>query len=88
MLYSALEIESDAFWMSISSSGFKVIISRRVEMLLSITKTSAWMSAFPIGASPALAEMFQAMQRAVKFRKMHVDQQKCTSSLYSEHESD
>lgn len=71
MLYSALEIESDAFWQAITSNGFKAIISKRTAALLSITKTSAWMSAFPASDNPLLAEIFQAMQRAVKYWKVH-----------------
>ena len=87
MLYSALEIEFDAFWQSITATGFKSIISGHVAALIPITQNSSWMSSFPKSDNTALDEVFQGMERAVKLKKVHMQaQDKHTSS--SDQESD
>jgi hypothetical protein len=88
MLYSALEIESDAFWMSITASGFKAMIFKYATALIPITKSSLWMSTFPKSDDSVLNELFQGMLRAVQYKSVHNKTQKAASGSYSEDEED
>ena len=81
MLYAALEIESDAFWSSISEKGYKAAVDRQLRVCKSLHTSHTWLNTFPSSQDPVLAESFQGVARAIKFSKTHAKQQnKCNTS--------
>ena len=86
MLHAALEIESDAFWTSITTSGFKTVIARYAKASKSLTTSHSWLERFPAADNVHLADTFQAIIRAIKWNKLHVKQQNKYSSDGSDQE--
>ena len=80
LLHAALEIESDAFWTSITSTGFKMMILRHTKVAKALTTSHSWLEKFPNAENANSVETFQAILRAVKWGRVHAKQQNKYSS--------
>jgi len=75
VLYTALELEGDIFWMSLTSSGFKASVTRYTGDLRNLAASRDWIDAFPEAENPVSQAIFDAFQRAIRLSKMHAKQQ-------------
>lgn len=75
MLFTAIEMENEVFWRSMTSARYADYISSRVEHLKRMSTTSAWMSAFSVSPEPDIAAVYKLMQKAVKYRSVHQREQ-------------
>lgn len=71
LLYSALQIEEDTFWQSITSAGFSAAIAGYMRSIKALSTTHAWLSTFPASNDPKNERIFAAMSRAIKYRYLH-----------------
>lgn len=75
ILHSALEIENEVFWLSMTSAGYAGYIARRVETLKNMSNTSAWMDDFSRHTDPSQNAVYNSMKKAIKYRGVHQRQQ-------------
>ena len=88
MLFAALELESDVFWTTISPGGYTLAITRHLNAIKSIIKSSAWLHTFPASADPALDDVFKATMRATRLHKHYESGQLTKRRSSSEEDSD
>ena len=88
MLFAALELESDVFWTTISPGGYTIAVTRHLNAIKSLTKSSAWLHTFPTSADPALNDIFEATMRATRLHKHYESGQLSKRRSSSEDDSD
>lgn len=70
-------MENEVFWLSMTSAGYANYISRRVDTLKNMSNSTAWMSDFSKDDDDASrSAIYKSMKKAVKYRKVHLFQQK------------
>lgn len=86
-LYAALEIESELFWTSITSKGFGENVDAVSKAAKQLTSSHKWLDTFPKSDSQAVESVMLAMERAVKYKRLHAKEQSKYARM-NEEESD
>lgn len=76
MLFTALELETDAFFSTISERRYQEILKQQSVIISELSATHSWVDGFPISHDKQRTDIFSALQRAAKHFRSHANQQK------------